>query len=100
MSELPGAVFFIFLLEAHANIQPIGEASIDYTHIYIVKIGVAVVSAQSEFFGDVDLPVFVQINAESLRLPVFEVSIPLDGERRSAEKAREKYRHCKTGCRS
>ena len=99
MSELPGAVFFVFLLEAHANIEPIGQASIDYTHIYIVKIGVAVVSAQSEFFGDVDLPVFVEISADSLRLPVFQVSIPLDGETSSAEKAREKYRHYKTGCR-
>ena len=97
MSVVAGAVLFPFLFETHCNIQPVGQTLVNETSIYIVGIWISVFTPQLEFFGNISAPFLVELDTDSLFLPVFKVSVPAHGKAGSPEKSRYQDRKDEQG---
>jgi hypothetical protein len=80
LAELAFAVLLVLFFEAEAEIEPIGQASVDNAAIDIVEIGISVVSAKLGLLFAVGAPVAVEVEADGGGLPDFEVCVSADGQ--------------------
>ncbi len=75
MSEFSVAVLDILFFEIKSYVHPVGESFVHHTQIYIMKIRVSVMPAESELLGCGECKVFVYIDADNFFLPVFQISV-------------------------